>query len=1135
MAVIYGTNSADTLTGTGSDTIYGLNGNDTINAGDGDDALIGGRNNDTLTGGAGNDVFVYDARNFDIDTITDLTIGADKIDLTGLNVADIASLANYVSQVGSDTVITTSFAGGTEKITLLGINAATLLSSAANFVFNTNIDPTLIDGTNARDVLFGGNGDDILLGYNGSDDLNGGAGNDTLNGGGDNDLLRGGAGADVFQYDGRNYDSDTIADFVIGTDKLDLRGLGLADTATLANYVSQVGGDAVITTMFGGTTEKITLTGINAATLLSNPANFIFDTSALAQRVDGSNGRDVLFGGSGNDTLTGKNGDDDLNGGAGNDILIGGAGDDLLRGGKGLDTFRYDARVFGSDTIADFLIGPDKLDLRGLGVTDTATLASYVAQVGSDTVITTVFNGTTEKITLTGISAATLLANPLNFVFDSSTQPLRVDGSSGRDVLFGGNGNDTLTGNNGNDDLNGGAGNDTLIGGAGDDLLRGGKGLDTFRYDARIFGSDTIADFLIGPDKLDLRGLGVSDTDTLANYVSQVGSDTVITTAFNGATEKITLTGINAATLLSSPYNFLFDTSAQSLQVDGSNGRDVLFGGSGNDTLNGSYGNDDLNGGAGNDVLIGGAGDDLLRGGKGIDVFRYDSRAFGSDTIADLLLGADRVDLRALGIADTATLANYVSQVGSDTVITTAFNGLVEKITLTGINATTLLSNAANFVFNTNTLGDIIDGTNSRDVLFGGNGNDSLNGSFGNDDLNGGAGDDTLNGGADNDLLRGGAGADVFQYSTRNYDSDTIADFVFGTDKLDLRGLGVADTATLASYVSQVGSDTVITTAFNGSVEKITLIGVDAATLLSNAANFIFNTNTLGDIGDGTTGRDVLFGSSGDDRLSGNNGNDDLNGGAGNDTLVGGGGDDLLRGGAGADVFRYDGRAFGSDTIADFVIGTDKLDLRALGMADTATLANYVSQVGSDTVITTAYGGLTETITLTGINAATLLSSASNFIFNTSTTAQRTDGTSGRDVLFGGSGNDTLYGYSGNDDLNGGAGNDTLVGGTGSDQLRGGTGADRFVFGAAPEYASINDFSKAEGDKIDFRAFDTSDVYGRQPLTETSSFTAAGQFTIVAHDGIWTIHVNLDTNLTNDEITIDVHSATAITAADILL
>ena len=48
-------------------------------------------------------------------------------------------------------------------------------------------------------------------------------------------------------------------------------------------------------------------------------------------------------------------------------------------------------------------------------------------------------------------------------------------------------------------------------------------------------------------------------------------------------------------------------------------------------------------------------------------------------------------------------------------------------------------------------------------------------------------------------------------------------------------------------------------------------------------------------------------------------------------------------------------------------------------------------------------------------------------------------------------------------------------------------------------------------------------------------FTRAGQVRIAAHDGIYTLLVNLDANTATAELTIDVHSATALVAGDLVL
>ena len=77
-------------------------------------------------------------------------------------------------------------------------------------------------------------------------------------------------------------------------------------------------------------------------------------------------------------------------------------------------------------------------------------------------------------------------------------------------------------------------------------------------------------------------------------------------------------------------------------------------------------------------------------------------------------------------------------------------------------------------------------------------------------------------------------------------------------------------------------------------------------------------------------------------------------------------------------------------------------------------------------------------------------------------------GSAGADRLVGNGSNNVLSGGAGNDTIFGGSGNDVLTGGTGNDLLTGGTGADRFVFRAGDGNDTINDFSVAEGDRLDF-------------------------------------------------------------------
>ena len=104
-------------------------------------------------------------------------------------------------------------------------------------------------------------------------------------------------------------------------------------------------------------------------------------------------------------------------------------------------------------------------------------------------------------------------------------------------------------------------------------------------------------------------------------------------------------------------------------------------------------------------------------------------------------------------------------------------------------------------------------------------------------------------------------------------------------------------------------------------------------------------------------GDDILHGGAGADQLFGVGGDDLLYGGDGNDLIVGGAGVDMLTGGAGADVFRLaagDSLSAAADTIADFLPGTDRIDLSQID-ADAATPGRQAfTFIGSDAFSATA-------------------------------------------------------------------------------------------------------------------------------------------------------------------------------------
>lgn len=87
--------------------------------------------------------------------------------------------------------------------------------------------------------------------------------------------------------------------------------------------------------------------------------------------------------------------------------------------------------------------------------------------------------------------------------------------------VWAGDGNDIIIANDFGNTIQGGRGNDTITAGKGVDILYGGPGSDTIVYAALSPSADTLMDFGIGDDVIDLRGLfeslGYGGNDAVAD------------------------------------------------------------------------------------------------------------------------------------------------------------------------------------------------------------------------------------------------------------------------------------------------------------------------------------------------------------------------------------------------------------------------------------------------------------------------------------------------------------------------------------------------------------------------------------------------------------------------------------------
>lgn len=133
--VVKGGGGNDEIGGSGGDDrLFGNGGHDEIDGGSGNDRINGGGGNDTMTGGMSGDVFIFSRKSGD-DRITDFGDGADKLDISSLNVDGWSEIvhSDAIQEFGGGTLIDLGELGGNGSIYLQGVDASDL--SGSDFIF----------------------------------------------------------------------------------------------------------------------------------------------------------------------------------------------------------------------------------------------------------------------------------------------------------------------------------------------------------------------------------------------------------------------------------------------------------------------------------------------------------------------------------------------------------------------------------------------------------------------------------------------------------------------------------------------------------------------------------------------------------------------------------------------------------------------------------------------------------------------------------------------------------------------------------------------------------------------------------------------------------------------------------------
>jgi len=547
-----------------------------------------------------------------------------------------------------------------------------------------------------------------------------------------------------------------------------------------------------------------------------------------------------------------------------------------------------------------------------------------------------------------------------------------VVGSRFNDTIIGSSGDNRIDGGAGDDKIHAGDGNDTLVGGTGNNLLDGGNGTDTADYSAA--GHTVWADLATG---------GGAVFDSSYNILAQ---DKYVSIE--------NLTGSSQADIL------IGDTNAN--VINGGDGNDVVQGGGGGDTLHGGAGDDQLIGDNflaatasstthmfgddGNDTLFGSAGKDIMDGGTGNDWADYSQQDF------DPQLGWQ------------ANVGHNHSGVTVDLSSGTGHGGYAEGDTYVNI--------------------ENVRGTDGDDVITGDANDNILVGLDGNNVIHGGDGNDTLMG---NGELFGDAGNDIFRASS---DGTTVYDGGTGSDTVDYSQSSNRVVVDLGGSLSLLGIQSGEVDNQGHLVSHDSYSNIENISGSQNA-DMIFGDNN-DNVLNGNDGNDVLFGLGGNDTINGGKGDDLIEGGFGADTLDGGEGtntlsyslstlgvvvnlatsttaggdaagdvisnfqnvvgsshDDLLVGsngnnvlieqaghnvligGGGQDTFAFASSLTGSNFVADFHVGEDKV---AIVGGDTMQDLHF-TQTSTGTLIT--FDDNSGSIMLAGVNTQSFLQHAS--------------------------------------------------------------------------------------------------------------------------------------------------------------
>lgn len=726
--------------------------------------------------------------------------------VTGTTGADLINIRNANVTPGVNVSGAATGSNGATLDTELLVNAGDGgdLISLSNLGFASGVTAVTVNGGDGDDLIQGGQLDEVIRGDRGNDAISGGAGNDLLSGGAGNDTVNGGDGVDAVVYSGNRADFSLSNGASAGT-------FVLADSAPLA------AGDEGTDTLSGVEVVRFA----DETVVLTPNTVVVFDAEGGIRASFSSIQAAVNAAESGDTVLVGR-------GTYFENVLINQSGIALVSSfGSEATKIVGTAGALGtiqlSPGLSDVQIGDvghgfEVIGINGDGVVANAAIYLQGNQSGhsiagnrvvanGDAALFSELAGDIDNIRIENneFAGQTFVGlNPGGEGFDTQSDP---GNNVPRQLVALGNGG-------GGEQISSGiifSGN--LVSGTagGTNTLGAAQGSNLVTIDA--------VDSVVSNNLF----TGFTDRAGVALRVRGDGTDVVDNTldqTHGGSSRGILVQNANGSSLFAG--NKVLGGDAGNLITSLTPGSDQLVGGAGSDTLVSSGGNDTLMGKAGADQLTGQGGADVFvfNQGDSSSVLAFDrvtDFARGTDTLAlaggfqfggslafggesELLSGLGSIQGLNTGVAklvfsfSTPTDSYFYSDANGDGVVNLANGDLFVK--LSGIEGPLA---ATDFV----AIGD-----------------DNLTGTFAPDRLDGGAGNDTLTGAGGADQLIGGTGRDTFVFyrgdSSATSAFDTVADFVRGTDKIQLSGafqyggnLALANQAALLAGMDSIqGLDT---------------------------------------------------------------------------------------------------------------------------------------------------------------------------------------------------------------------------------------------------------------------------------------------------------------------------------------